>query len=75
MAEEQLRAKLQAAFTETDVDKSGSISHAELKNALNKAGFEPTDDDVKVHILDFFQAIRKKRGDIRNISEYTKFGK
>ena len=46
--EEQLRAKLEAAFKETDADKSGSISHAELKNALKKAGFVPTDADVEV---------------------------
>ena len=46
--EEQLRAKLESAFKETDADKSGSISHAELKNALNKAGFEPTDKDIEV---------------------------
>lgn len=46
--EEQFRAKLEAAFKETDTDKSGRISHAELKNALKKAGFEPTDADIDV---------------------------
>ena len=49
-AEEQLRAKLEAAFKETDTDKSGSISHTELKKALNKAGFEPTDNDIQVQL-------------------------
>lgn len=50
-AEEQLRTKLEAAFKETDTDKSGRISHAELKNALKKAGFEPSDADIEVNFF------------------------
>ena len=47
-ADAELRDKLRAAFEEVDTDNSGSISHSELKTALIKSGFKPSDDDVHV---------------------------
>ena len=48
--EEELRKKLKAAFDEVDTDKSGSISHTELKVMLSKAGYEATNKVAKVRI-------------------------
>ena len=48
-SEEQLCIKLEAAFKHTvDTEKGGMISRTELKEILNKAGFEPTDNDIQV---------------------------
>ena len=47
-ADAELRDKLRAAFEEVDTDNSGSISHSELKTALIKSGFKPSDEDVHV---------------------------
>ncbi len=44
----ELKAKLKEAFDEVDTDKSGSISHSEMKAALLKSGFKPSDKDVQV---------------------------
>ena len=46
--EDELKKKLKEAFDEVDTDKSGSISHDELKVMLNKAGYEATDKVAKV---------------------------
>lgn len=54
--EEQL-AEIKKSFDEFDADKTGSISTANMKEALKSAGRDPTDDDIKkiMEQMDFDQ--------------------
>ena len=64
--EEELRKKLKAAFDEVDTDKSGSISHTELKVMLSKAGYEATNKVAKVCITFHIAPLSK----ILNVFQY-----
>ncbi len=47
----ELIAALSRAFISCDLDRSGTIDEIELGIALRAAGFEPTQEDVKVKSL------------------------